>query len=162
MSSAPLFTCAGGRVVLPLQPLLDRRDGGHLIVTPPRDVWERSVLNREELAGWSELVAATGGAMLETLPQLEGGCVNYWEAGNWSLHDDTEPRGPKNAREHRHVHLHIFGRSRTAVHPAWQWGEAPRFPSFADRMSWAAPFRPLDDDECARIAAGIAARWGRA
>ncbi len=157
-----IFTCAGGSVALPAQPLIDRHDGGHLVVTPSRDVWERSELDRAQLAAWSELVAAPGRAMLDVLPQLQDGCVNYWEAGNWSLHVDAEPRGLKIGREHRHVHLHVFGRSRTASDPSWQWGEAPRFPSFANRLSWAVPFQPLDDDECARVAARIASRWGRA
>lgn len=146
---------------MPAPPLNDRRDGGHLVVSPPRDVWDRSALSRVELAAWSELVAATGHAMLDVLPQLEGGCINYWDAGNWSLHDDAEPRGPKIGRAHRHLHLHVFGRSRSAVSAAWSWGEAPRFPAFVDRVAWAASFRPLDHDECARITASIAARWGR-
>lgn len=161
MASELIFTCAGGRVSMPAPPLNDRRDGGHLVVSPPRDVWDRTALSRAELAAWSELVAATGHAMLEALRQLEGGCINYWDAGNWSLHDDAEPKGPKTGRGHRHLHLHVFGRSRSAESPSWAWGEAPRFPAFADRLSWAAAFEPLDDDECARIARGIAARWER-
>ena len=77
--------------------LVDRSDGGNLIVNPPRDVWERSELTPAELVAWSFLVAATGRAMIDVLPQLEGGCVNYWEAGNWALHHDAEPAGPKTA-----------------------------------------------------------------
>ena len=157
-----LFTCAGGSVALPSPPLIDRRDGGHLVVTPAREVWERSELDRIELAAWSELVAATGRAMLDVLPQLDGGCVNYWEAGNWSIHDDAEPRGSKSVRDRRRVHLHVFGRSRTASDESWAWGEAPRFPPFAGREAWAARFSPLDAVECARLAERIAARWERA
>lgn len=40
---------------------------------------------------WSFLVAATGRAMINALPQLEGGCVNYFDAGNWALHDAAPP-----------------------------------------------------------------------
>src|SRR4051812_23450172 len=92
-----LFDCAAGTVERPEPPavLNDRADGGHLIVNPKRAVWERSELTREELINWSLLVAATGQAMLETLPALADGCLNYWEAGNWSLHNDAEPRGAK-------------------------------------------------------------------
>ena len=39
-----LLSCAGGTVTLPARPLNHRRDGGHLLVNPPREVWERSEL----------------------------------------------------------------------------------------------------------------------
>ena len=114
-------------------------------------MWERGELTATELTEWSFLVAATGRAMLEVLPVLQGGCINYWEAGNWALHDDAEPRGPKTAPEHRGVHLHLLGRSRNAVSPAWRWGEAPAFPRFADRHEWASGFKRLNADECRAI-----------
>lgn len=91
--SLTLFECPGGQVVLPDLVLVDREDGGHLCVNPPRDVWERGELMPRELTLWSFLVAATGRAMLAVLPQLEGGCINYWEAGNWALNDKPSPRG---------------------------------------------------------------------
>jgi hypothetical protein len=151
-----LFVSAAGEVVLP-DPLVlvDRADGGHLIVNPPRAVWERSELTRGELTLWSLLVAAAGRAMLDTLPALAGGCINYWEAGNWSLHDEADPIGPKSVSAARRVHLHLLGRSRTASDPSWQWGEAPRFPNFHERLAWAAPHQPLNVEECAAIAARI-------
>ena len=108
--------------------LVDREDGGNLVVNPPRAVWERGELTAGELTAWSHLVAATGAAMLRTLPQLEGGCINYWEAGNWALNDAADPAGPKTAPAFRSVHLHLLGRSRFARSPDWAWGEAPRFP----------------------------------
>jgi hypothetical protein len=116
--SRTLFTGDGGSVVLPAMPLLDRRDGGHLIVEPPRAVWERSLLARDELIAWSLLVAATGAAMLDALPQLAGGCINYWEAGNWALNPAAPPPGPKTAPGSRQVHMHLLGRSPDAGDPA--------------------------------------------
>ena len=74
---------------------LDRADGGHLIVNPPRDVWEQSELANVEFTHWCILVGAIGRAMIDVLPQLEGGCVNYFEAGNWALNDAAPPKGPK-------------------------------------------------------------------
>lgn len=148
-----LFAGPGGTVSVP-QPghaLIDRADGGHLIVTPPRRVWERSALSSRELAAWGELVAAVGRSMLHTLPQLTDGCINYWEASNWLLHNDAVPQGPKSVRAHRDVHLHVIGRSRQALHPAWQWGEAPAFPRFADRQRWSAEFAPLTVAECQAV-----------
>lgn len=150
-----LFTCGGGEVILPERGtvLVGREDGGNLIVNPPREVWERSELAPSELTLWSFLVAATARAMLDVLPQLDGGCVNYWEAGNWALNVEAEPRGPKTAREHRRVHLHLLGRSRAAASPAWKWGEAPKFPDFAERQSWAAGFERLSAAECRDVVA---------
>jgi hypothetical protein len=151
--SITLFSCDGGEVLLPdrVLVLVSRTDGGNLIVKPPRDVWERGELTFQELTMWAALVAATGRAMLEVLPQLRGGCINYWEAGNWALHVDAEPQGPKSPAEHRKVHLHVLGRSRTATDPSWRWGEAPKFPNFAERHSWAARFKRLTGTECRAI-----------
>src|SRR5260370_2950070 len=101
MEDDVLLSCEGGTVSLPLMPLNDRQDGGHLVVHPAREVWERSELSPVELTHWSFLVAATGRAMLDALSQLAGGCINYWEAGNWALHDLAAPPGPKNPHEHR-------------------------------------------------------------
>jgi diadenosine tetraphosphate (Ap4A) HIT family hydrolase len=151
-----ILICSGGSIVRPAKVLCDRLDGGHLIVNPPRPVWERSCLTPEELAHWSFLVAATGRAMLETLPVLEGGCLNYWEAGNWALNDQAEPVGAKNVQDSRRVHLHVFGRSRKARDPDWRWGESPRFPDFVDAEKWASRFTPLLELECHIIAGRVA------
>ena len=150
-----LLAGPGGTLVLPdtTALLASREDGGHLVVLPPRDVWERSELEPEELTQFSFLVAAAARAMLDSLPQLEGGCINYWEAGNWALNDAAEPPGPKTARQHRHMHLHLLGRSPTSKSAAWRWGESPRFPDFAERHTWAAGFQPLTDPECRAIVA---------
>jgi hypothetical protein len=155
--SRMIFESESGNVVCPDQVLCDRRDGGHLIVNPRRVVWERSALNVGELLAWSILVAATGQAMLDVLPALEGGCLNYWDAGNWSLNEQAAPAGGKRPVEHRRVHQHIFGRSPRAQHRDWRWGESPRFPTFADADAWCAQFAPLTLEECDAIAARIAA-----
>ena len=160
-----LFICSGGHLALPNKgaALLGREDGGNLLVNPPREVWERGELTPAELTEWSFLVAAAGQAMLRTLPQLELGCINYWEAGNWALNFAAEPRGPgsseigsrgmKSGPEHRRVHLHLLGRSRNSADPSWQWGEAPKFPDYADRQAWAAKHELLTAEECQRIVA---------
>lgn len=151
--SIVIFRGAGGDLVLPDRQLVlvDRADGGNLVVNPPRPVWERSELAPDELTQWSFLVAAAGRAMLDVLPALEGGCINYWEAGNWALNVDAAPQGPKRGDVHRRVHLHLLGRSRNAADPSYRWGEAPIFPAFADRLQWAASHARLTPEECAAI-----------
>ena len=100
-----LFSCDGGHLMLPARAslLVSRENGGNLVVNPPRPVWERSELTPAELTQFAFLVGASGRAMIDVLPQLAGGCVNYWEAGNWALHDEAEPKGPKRAESHRHL-----------------------------------------------------------
>lgn len=148
-----ILECQGGEIVLPdpTLVLVGREDGGNLIVKPPRPVWERSELSPDELSRWSFLVAATGRAMLDALPQLDGGCINYWEAGNWALNIEAEPKGSKTAPEYRRVHAHLLGRSRTSSDPSLRWGEAPKFPDFADRFSWAAGHDRLKPGECRTV-----------
>ncbi|MES2945514.1 MAG: hypothetical protein V4772_21820 [Pseudomonadota bacterium] len=154
--STVLFSCSSGHLLRPGKVLCDRQDGGHLIVTPPREVWERSCLNPLEIARWSLLVAATGRAMLDVLPVLRDGCINYWEAGNWALHEMAEPVGIKTPILHRRVHLHVFGRSRLASHADWRWGESPKFPDFADSGSWSARFFALNPAECEAVTIRLA------
>jgi hypothetical protein len=151
--SIKLFSCEGGNLVLPDSSLVlvSRMDGGNLIVNPPVTVWERSELSRDQLMMWSFLVASAGRAMLDSLPQLEGGCINYWEAGNWALNKDSEPKGFKTAREHRKVHLHLLGRSPASTDPSWKWGESPVFPAFKEKDTWAATHERLNPQECLRI-----------
>ena len=92
--------------------------------------------------------------MLDVLPQLQAGLINYFNAGNWGLHDLAEPKGPKTAKAYRKVHMHLLGRSRTATDSSWRWGEAPKFPDFIERRSWAAKFERLQAEDAKRS-------WGR-
>jgi rubrerythrin len=152
--SIKIFKCAGGEIILPNKNLVlvDAQDGGNLIVNPPREVWERSKLTPFELIHWSFLVAATGRAMLEVLPQLADGCINYWEAGNWALNEQAKPKRIfKTAKEYRRVHLHLLGRNPNSTNEAVKWGEAPMFPAFAERFKWAKRNKRLSADECGKI-----------
>ena len=151
--SLSLLATSGGHLVLPDRAalLVSASDGGNLVLLPPRPVWERSELSPDELARWGWLVAACGRAMLEVLPQLEGGCLNYWEAGNWALNDAVAPGGRKRARDHRSMHLHLLGRAPNSTDPAWRWGESPRFPNYAERHVWAATHERLTPAECRAI-----------
>lgn len=134
-----ILATPGGTLCVPKHPMIDRKDGANLWTMPPRDVWDRSELTAEELTQWSFLIAASGRAMLDVLPQLRDGVINYWEAGNWSLNDLSEPKGvKKTGPEHKHVHMHLIGRSRNSTDPDWAWGEAPCYPPYKNHQSWWA------------------------
>ncbi len=152
-----LFRGVGGSVTLP-DPrtiMIDRRDGGQLVVYPPRRVWDRTALDASELMQWNLLVTATAAAMLETLPQLRDGCVNYWDAGNWALNVEAAPEGPKTGPAHRVLHQHLVGRSPGSTDPSWAWGESPFFPRFTDRFAWSAGKAPFTPAECAALVARL-------
>ena len=153
-----LYRGAGGTVTLPdlRTIMIDRRDGGQLVVHPARRVWDRTALDAAELTQWNFLVAATATAMLDTLPQLHGGCVNYWDAGNWALNPDAPPAGPKSGPEHRVLHQHLIGRSRQSADASWAWGEAPFYPAFKDRFAWSHGKAPLTAAECGVLALRLA------
>lgn len=148
-----LVRATGGTVSLPdpATIMIDRADGGQLVLHPPRRVWDRTALTRDELVAWHLLIAATARGMLETLPQLEGGCLNYWDAGNWALNAAAEPPGLKTARSSRVLHQHLCGRSPHSSDPSWTWGESPFFPRYADRLAWSAGKKALTPEECAAI-----------
>ena len=152
-----LFRGTGGTVALPDQKtiMIDRRDGGQLVVHPLRRVWDRTALEAAELAQWHFLVAAVAGAMLDTLPQLCDGCVNYWDAGNWALNADAPPAGPKTGPAHRVLHQHVIGRSPHSADPSWAWGESPFYPSFKNRFAWSAGKAPLTAAECDVVVARL-------
>jgi hypothetical protein len=148
-----LLRATGGDLCLPDPKtiMIDRLDGGQLVVNPPRRVWERTALDRSELIAWNLLVAATGKAMLDCLGQLQGGCVNYWDAGNWALNDAADPPGPKPGPTFRVLHQHVIGRSPRSGDPDWRWGESPFFPAFADRLAWSRGKAALTAEECVAI-----------
>lgn len=148
-----LMRGSGGRVCLPdpATTMIDRADGGQLVLYPPRRVWDRTALTRDELIAWHVLIAATARAMLDTLPQLAGGCLNYWDAGNWALNPAAEPVGPKDPRVARVLHQHLCGRSPHSADGAWQWGESPFFPAYVDRFTWSAGKAAFTAAECAAI-----------
>lgn len=150
-----LMRGSGGAVCLPdpATIMIDRADGGQLVVYPPRRVWDRTALTRDELVAWDLLIAATARAMLDTLPQLAHGCLNYWDAGNWALNAAADPAGPKDPRAARALHQHLCGRSPHAADPAWQWGESPFFPAYADRFVWSRGKAPFTAAESQAIVA---------
>lgn len=146
-----LIKTLGGSLCVPEYPMIDRADGGNLWVMPPREVWDRSELDREELIQWHFLIAASAKAMLDALPQLGGGVVNYWDAGNWWLNDAEAPQGPKTGCLKK-THMHIIGRSLNCSDPDWAWGEAPVFPRYVKKDEWWSEKENLTLEERSNVA----------
>jgi diadenosine tetraphosphate (Ap4A) HIT family hydrolase len=158
-----LFEAPIGRVALPNagEVMNDRASGGHLVVYPARVVWDRTAFTRDELGDWSWLIACAARAMLEALPQLRGGCINYWDAGNFAMNDAAPPAGFKDAPAHRRLHQHLLGRSPQGTDADWPWGDAPVFPTYANRVAYCENRQPLDAGECAAISAHLRRAFGR-
>jgi hypothetical protein len=149
-----------GTVIVPSIPHKDRKFGGHLMINP-RPLKSKEVHHVSDLMehpaiwlGFQLLCSIVERAMLEVLPCLNGeacagrkGVTNFFEAGNWGLHYQRSPIGPKDASAKK-VHAHLFGRSPLEPNPPrnladrmlhWGWGEAPYWPEFM-----STPFAPPD------------------
>src|SRR5688572_2513879 len=83
------------------RPLIDREDGGHIIIEPKRKIVDRQQLKASEAIEFMRLTLIVGEAM-KTVLSAHGitiGRINYQDNGNWSV---LKPEGP-------HFHLHIYG-----------------------------------------------------
>jgi diadenosine tetraphosphate (Ap4A) HIT family hydrolase len=116
-------------VLAPEQPHVSRGDGGHLIVNPRVAVEDRTQLSREQAVELVKLTMVAGEAMKTVLTRsgIDIGRINYQDNGNW-----------------RHeLHVHLYGRARTAtVQP---WGQPLSFPPTAQaQKELAGTLEPLN------------------
>jgi len=102
--------------ILP-KPHVDRKEGGHLIISPKVEVVDRTKLSKEQALELMKLTIIFGGAMMRVLPKrgIKLGRINYQDNGNWAL---KEGKG--------HLHVHLYGRAKNSV--IQQYGEALYFP----------------------------------
>ncbi len=101
------------------RPLIDRKDGGHILIIPKlkkEHRWQLPVKIVQEMAVLSMVV---GEAMKKALNKrgIPVERINFQDNGNWSI-------GTKHKNE---VHLHLFGRAKNSKHQ--KRGESIRFPS---------------------------------
>lgn len=125
-----IFDNGTARILLPHDPHISGRDGGHLIVAPIRHFASRMDASKEEILAVDELSIIAAKA-LRYVFQTEH--FNYQENGNWSV--DTP--------EAQHMHLHVYGRSKNAKDQIF--GEALRFPFRSELPSWVVA-RPSDEE----------------
>ncbi|WP_406278179.1 hypothetical protein OHT93_36590 [Streptomyces sp. NBC_00191] len=129
-------------ILLPLRAHIAAKDGGHLVVVPRRHEPSRMRLTPVEMLSmeFGSLIASVA------LTQVLGtDWFNYQENGNWSVESAD-----------RHMHLHVYGRSKEAE--VQTYGEALRFPLRVQLDTWHVPSlsrqQAADIREAARSAAG--------
>ncbi|HEX8744433.1 MAG TPA: hypothetical protein VF712_14990 [Thermoleophilaceae bacterium] len=118
-------------VEMPVEPHVDRADGGHLIISPIREVKDRRSLPPAEAVELMWLSALVAEVMFAVLPSfgVAIGRINYQENGNWGAEDGDPP-----------MHLHLYGRARDSVRQPF--GQALRLPDpDDDYYDGLEPFR---------------------
>lgn len=94
------------------QPHVSRGDGGHIVIDPKVVVEDRTQLTREQAIELVKLTIVGGEAMKTVLSRkgIDIGRINYQDNGNWRAE----------------LHVHLYGRARSAT--LQPWGHALAFP----------------------------------
>jgi diadenosine tetraphosphate (Ap4A) HIT family hydrolase len=131
----------------PDKPLVDRYDGGHIIITPKVAVRDRQELEPAQAIELMRLTMITGDAMSTIMNQhrVDIGRINYQDNGNWSVFN---PGGP-------HLHIHIYGRARQAK--IQRFGQALFFPHRDEFPEYYATLQPLNIGDVIAIGEKIVA-----
>ena len=140
------------------RPLVTRRDGGHITITPKVRITDRTELKPGLAKELMYLTMLVGEAMTKGLIErgIDIGRINYQDNGNWGV---FKPEGP-------YMHYHLYGRAKSAT--IQRYGEACVFP-FRE-TGFYDTFEPLDEDDIIAIQKQIqilinekkyqAASWG--
>jgi diadenosine tetraphosphate (Ap4A) HIT family hydrolase len=122
------------------QPHVSRNDGGHVVINPRVTVADRTQLSREQAIELMKLTMVTGEAMKTVLTRkgVDIGRINYQDNGNW-----------------RHeLHVHLYGRARSATLQIW--GQPLAFPPTAEAFrKEMGNLEALRDDDIAELGAEI-------
>ena len=127
-------------ILVPERPHVARGDGGHLVINPKAAVEDRTQLTREQAIELVKLTMVAGEAMRTVLVRrgVDIGRINYQDNGNW-----------------RHeLHVHLYGRARSAK--SQPWGQPLSLPPTAAAHRAAAPLEPLDAGDIAALQAEMA------
>jgi diadenosine tetraphosphate (Ap4A) HIT family hydrolase len=79
------------------QPEIDRREGGHMKISPKRDIVDRTELRPNEAIELMRFTIVAGKAMVIGMAKsgITIGRINYQDNGNWKPH----------------FHIHLYGRA---------------------------------------------------
>jgi len=130
-------------VEAPQRPFIDREEGGHLIIHCKLPLRDRTLLSREQALEYMKVSMVAGEALVTAMAKsdVNVGIVNYQDMGNWGV---FKPEGPR-------LHMHIFGRAKTATIQAY--GSAVQLP-FRDTGFYDS-FKPLNEDDVVAIRAEV-------
>lgn len=121
------------RVEVPEFPLVDRADGGHVVIDPIVKIVDRQQLTPLQAVELMRLTMVTGEAMTNVMIRhgVDIGRINYQDNGNWGV---FKPEGP-------FMHIHLYGRAKSAkVHT---YGQACYFPHRDEDPEYYKKFNPL-------------------
>lgn len=88
------------------KPLIDRIDGGHILISPKKPLLDRTKMTDEQALEFMKLTMLIGKAIEVGMTNrgIEIMRINYQDMGNWAFKRNASP----------HFHLHIFGRSKNS------------------------------------------------
>lgn len=126
----------GSFVVLSAEtPLVDREDGGHIIIEPRIKISTRQALSAKQAIELMRLTIVVGEAMEKIMNQngVDIGRINYQDNGNWSV---FKPQGP-------HLHYHLYGRAKSAK--IQKYGQTLSMPHIEEKPEFYKDLKPLSD-----------------
>lgn len=126
-------------VEVPRKPHVTRKDGGHLVIHPLKNVEDRTCLSKELAIELMKLTCILGKAMKKALNTrgISLGRINYQDNGNWGV---NKPEGP-------HLHIHLYGRARNAT--IQKYGHALHFPK--PETGFYDQNKPLNEEDITEI-----------
>ncbi len=114
-------------------PLVDRRDGGHIVINPRKRVVDLQALKPPQAIELIRLLMVVGQAMTRILNKngVDIGRINYQDNGNWGVFKEEGP----------YQHFHLLGRAKSAVNQ--KYGQSCHFPHIDDHPEQYASLKPL-------------------
>jgi diadenosine tetraphosphate (Ap4A) HIT family hydrolase len=128
-----IYTSRNFTIEAPHEPLVDRNDGGHIIIHPKIKVTDRQQLDSQQAIEMMRMTIVAGQGLKDVMTAhgVHIGRINYQDNGNWSVFDRDGPS----------LHVHLFGRATTARYQ--KYGEACHFPNKKTHPEFYRNFKPL-------------------
>jgi diadenosine tetraphosphate (Ap4A) HIT family hydrolase len=119
------------------KPLVDRFDGGHVVINPIVRISDRQQLTAHLAIECMRLTIVAGDAMTTVLRRhgVNIGRINYQDNGNWGVFTKEGP----------YFHVHLYGRAVNAR--IQKYGQACYFPHREEQPGFYADLKPLTMDD---------------
>ena len=130
-----IFQSANFLVEAVEHPLIDRNDGGHVVINPIVRISDRQQFTARQAIEFMRLSIVAGQALTFVMRKngVDVGRINYQDNGNWGV---FKPEGPA-------FHLHLYGRATNAKFQPY--GQACYFPHIDQHPDFYARLRPLTE-----------------